>query len=90
MSPIANPLVGGGAPVVPMAQAAAPSADAFDPDVSAGASAFGYGTTVGADFTHPDNTNVHVAILVAISFGVIVFFHASGFRFAVDAGVAAR
>jgi hypothetical protein len=38
------------------------------------------------NFTHPDNTATHVAVLVGLAGAVVAFFYWGGFKFAVDVG----
>lgn len=43
--------------------------------------------SLGAGFTHPDNTSAHVALLVGTAGLIVAFLYWGGFKFAVDAGV---
>lgn len=83
--PMVNPLVMGGASASP--PPAESPAEAAPTAPSHGASGFSLGN-IGGGLTHPDNTSAHVAVLVAVAFGVVVILKYAGFRFAVDAGVA--
>jgi hypothetical protein len=79
--PSVNPIVEGvGQPV-----AAAPPSEASGAPTGPSASL----PTMGqlGNFTHPDNTAMHVGLMVGVAFGIIAFFYWGGFKFAVDAGV---
>lgn len=89
--PIANPLVGGmsGAPpAAPPAVSQGTSGDSVyaTPDGTPG---FSLPRGIGG-LTDPDNTPLHVGVIVLVALGVITALHLSGFRFAVDAGVVNR
>jgi hypothetical protein len=83
--PMVNPLVMGGASAAPPPPEA--PAEAAPTAPSHGASGFSIGN-LGGGLTHPDNTSVHVAVVVTAAFLVVVALKYAGFRFAVDAGVA--
>jgi hypothetical protein len=82
--PIANPVINGSA--AGATPAAGTPADGYP---GGGGSTMARSTGVQAPFTGEHNTAAHVGALVLVALGVIILLNVAGFRFVVDAGVAA-